>query len=75
MNVTPDDKFFGELASFGFSKGIMGLFLLVEMQSSLFVYFIVQILFHKSNGIQSVSSFKILNDVTVCILLDLRYLI
>ena len=35
----------------------------------------VQILFHKSNGIQSVLLFKILNDVAVCILLDLRYLI
>jgi hypothetical protein len=43
--------------------------------SSPFVYFLVRILFHKSNGVQSVLLFKILNDVAVCILLDLRYLI
>ena len=35
----------------------------------------VQILFYKSNDVQSVSSFKILNNMSVCILLDLRYLI
>ena len=35
----------------------------------------VQILFHKSNGVQSVSSFKILHDVAVYILFDLKYLI
>ena len=40
-----------------------------------FVYFMVQILFHKSNGVQNVLSFKILNDMTVCILLELKYLI
>jgi hypothetical protein len=36
-----------------------------------FVYFMVQIFFHKSNDIQTGLSFKILNDVTVCTLLDL----
>ena len=36
-----------------------------------FVHFIVQILFHKSNDIQTALSFKILNDVAICILLDL----
>ena len=40
-----------------------------EMES---LHFTVQILFHKSNGVQSISSFKILNDMTLCILLDLR---
>jgi hypothetical protein len=33
------------------------------LEISPFVHFMVQILFHKSNGVQSVSSFKILNDV------------
>ena len=45
------------------------------LEISPFVHFMVQILFHKSNGVQSVSSFKILNDVVICILLDLEYLI
>ena len=35
----------------------------------------VQILFHKSNDIWIALSFKILNDVAVCTLLDLWYLI
>jgi hypothetical protein len=35
------------------------------LEISLFVYFIVQILFHKFNGVQSVLLFKILNDVAV----------
>ena len=47
----------------------------LHLEISQFVHFMVQILFHKSNGVQSVSSFKILNDVVVCILLDLKYLI
>ena len=46
-----------------------------RLEISSFVHFIVQILFHKSNGVQSVLSFKILNEVAVCILLDMRYLI
>ena len=40
-----------------------------------FVYFMVQILFPRSNNINIVTSFKILNDVTVYTLLDLCYLI
>ena len=48
---------------------------LFHLEISHFIHFIVQILFHKSNDVQSVSSFKILNDVAVCILLNLRYLI
>jgi hypothetical protein len=47
----------------------------VHLEISQFINFMVQILFYKSNGIESVSSFKILNDVIVCILLDLKYLI
>ena len=43
----------------------------LHLEISQFVNFMVQILFHKSNDIQSALSFKILNDVTVCILLDL----
>jgi hypothetical protein len=46
-----------------------------RLEMSPFVHFIVQILFHKSNGVQSVLSFKILNKVAVCILLYMRYLI
>jgi hypothetical protein len=47
----------------------------LHLEIYLFVYFMVQILFHKSNNIQSVLLFKILNNVTVCILLNLKYLI
>ena len=47
----------------------------LHLEISPFVHFMVQILFHKSNGLQSVSSFKILNDMVVCILFDLGYLI
>ena len=46
-----------------------------RLEISPFVHFMVQILFHKSNGIQSVLSFKILNEVAVYILLDMKYLI
>jgi hypothetical protein len=37
------------------------------LKISQFVYFMILILFHKSNCIHSISSFKILNDVTLCI--------
>ena len=47
----------------------------LHLEISLFVHFMVQILFHKSNNIQSVLLFKILNNVTVYILLNLKYLI
>jgi hypothetical protein len=35
------------------------------------LHFMVQILFHKSNDIYTVLSFKILNDMAICTLLDL----
>ena len=35
----------------------------IRIGSSSFVHFMVKILFYKSNGIQTVKSFKILNDV------------
>ncbi len=37
------------------------------MKVTPFVHFIVHILFHKSHSVQTVLSFKILNDVAVCI--------
>ena len=43
--------------------------------SSLFVNFMVQILSHGSNSVHNVTSFKILNDVAICILLNVYYLI
>ena len=46
-----------------------------RLEISPFVHFIVQILFHKFNDVQSVLSFKILNEVAVYILLDMKYLI
>ena len=36
-----------------------------------FVYFMVQIEYYRSNRVQTTTSFKILNDVAVCRLLDL----
>ena len=42
-----------------------------HLEISPFIHFIVYILFHKSNDIWTVLSFKILNDMTICILLDL----
>ena len=35
------------------------------------IHFMVQILFPESNSIHIITLFKILNDVTVCTLLDL----
>jgi hypothetical protein len=40
-------------------------------RSSLFVHFMIHILFPGSNNIQTATPFKILNDVLDCILLDL----
>ena len=42
-----------------------------HLEISPFVHFMVKILFHKSNDIYTALSFKILNDVAVCTLLDL----
>jgi hypothetical protein len=35
------------------------------------LHFMIQILFYKSNDIYTALSFKILNDMAICILLDL----
>ena len=43
----------------------------LHLEISQFIYFMVYILFYKSNDIQAVLSFKILNDVVVYTLLDL----
>ena len=45
------------------------------LETSLFVYFMLQILSHRSNSIYTVTLFKILNDVALYTLLDLQYLI
>ena len=45
------------------------------LETSLFVYFMLQILSHISNSIYTVMLFKILNDVALYTLLDLQYLI
>ena len=36
-----------------------------------FIHFMIQILSHRSNSVYTTTSYKILNDVTVCTLFDL----
>jgi hypothetical protein len=43
----------------------------LHLEISPFVHFMVQILFQKSNDIYTALSFKILNDMAICTLLDL----
>ncbi len=43
----------------------------VHLETSPFVNFMIQILSHKFNGVHTGTSFKILNEVAVCTLLDL----
>ena len=43
----------------------------LHLETSPFIYFMVQILSYGSNSIHTVTSFKILNDVAVYILIDL----
>ena len=45
--------------------------ILSYLETSPFVHFMVQILSPGSNRVHAATSFKILNDVTVCTLLDL----
>jgi hypothetical protein len=47
----------------------------LSLEISLFVYFMVQILFHRSNSVYTATLFKILTDVALYTLLDLQYLI
>jgi hypothetical protein len=57
-----------ELTFFIFSHFISKV---VHLETSSFVNFMIQILSHKFNGVHIGTSFKILNEVAVCTLLDL----